>query len=187
MRSFAVALVHSPVVGRDGSPITTAITSVDVHDIARSARTFGASKYYVVHPVDQALGVVSHMKKHWVEGAGALRNAARSSALGLVHPVPTLEEARSDFGPDAEIWVTSARATGSRPLLSHDEARARLAMEGPPVLFAFGTGNGLAPSIMDSAAAQVAPILSSAPAPYNHLSVRAAVAILLDRIAGVSR
>jgi len=34
------ALIHYPVLGRDGRIITTAVTNLDIHDIARSSRTY---------------------------------------------------------------------------------------------------------------------------------------------------
>ena len=36
-----VALAHHPVLDKDGRIVTTAVTNLDVHDIARAARTFG--------------------------------------------------------------------------------------------------------------------------------------------------
>src|SRR5689334_20766716 len=46
-----LALIHYPVLNRNGHVITSAITSLDLHDIARSARTYGVRSMYVVHPV----------------------------------------------------------------------------------------------------------------------------------------
>ena len=86
------------------------------------------------------------------------------------------------------------RAAGDRPLLVVTSARpsaggtssealsARLAAPGPPVLMVFGTGWGLAPEVMARADLRLAPV--QGPSDYNHLSVRAAAAVILDRLLG---
>ena len=38
-RRLAIALVHHPVLDKGGAIVTTALTNLDVHDLARSART----------------------------------------------------------------------------------------------------------------------------------------------------
>jgi hypothetical protein len=81
-----------------------------------------------------------------------------------------------------EIWVTSARATV--PTVTFEEGRRRLhEPDGKPILLVFGTGWGLAKSILDMGDAALAPIVA-ARGGYNHLSVRAACAIALDRLLG---
>ena len=45
-----VALVHYPVVSRIGETIGSAVTNLDLHDIARAGRTFGVTTYWVVTP-----------------------------------------------------------------------------------------------------------------------------------------
>ena len=51
MSPVAIALVHHPVLDRQGAIITTAITNLDLHDLARSACTYGVSQVFIVHPV----------------------------------------------------------------------------------------------------------------------------------------
>jgi hypothetical protein len=46
----------------------------------------------------------------------------------------------------------------------------------------FGTGFGMAPAMLDRADFALAPLLG--PGEYNHLSVRAAAGIILDRLRG---
>ena len=52
------------------------------------------------------------------------------------------------------------------------------------VLLVFGTGWGLAPAIIERAAVRLCPIESPRPDGFNHLSVRAAAAIIFDRLLG---
>jgi hypothetical protein len=100
--------------------------------------------------------------------------------MGIVEPVESIEDARRRLGEDAELWVTSAKELDGA--ISHEEGAARIASDGPPVLLVFGTGWGLASSAIDAAHVALRPIVSPREDGYNHLSVRAAVAILLDRL-----
>jgi hypothetical protein len=93
--------------------------------------------------------------------------------------VATLAEAEQALGAP-ELWVTSAQAHGE--VLECGPARERLQGEGPPVLLVFGTGWGLADEVCARAQAQLAPIRSPREDGYNHLSVRAAAAIIFDRL-----
>ena len=51
MTRLAIALVHHPVLDKNGQIVTTAVTNMDIHDIARSAATYGVRRFYVVTPV----------------------------------------------------------------------------------------------------------------------------------------
>jgi hypothetical protein len=182
-RRLALALVHHPVLDREGGVITTAITNLDMHDIARSARTYGLEAFYVVHPVEAQRELVERLRSHWTEGGGAKRIPDRKEALALVRIVPSLDEAIGDFGGaegPPELWTTAARARGS--VEGYGALRARLETPGPPVLLLFGTGWGLVPELQERAAVRIAPIAGVGD--WNHLSVRGACAITLDRLLG---
>jgi hypothetical protein len=172
-------LVHYPVLDRQGALVTTAITNLDLHDIARSAHTFGLTDFFVVHPIAAQRELASRVKAHWTEGSGARRIPDRSPALGMLRIVATLDDVLAELG-EPELWVTSASPRGLP--LEHEAARARLAEPGPPVLLAFGTGWGLADSVCERAQAALSPIQSPRSDGYNHLSVRAAAAIIFDRL-----
>lgn len=186
MRSWAIALVHYPVLARDGSVVTTSITNLDIHDIARSAFTFGVTTYYLVHPVGAQRELAARVVTHWTEGSGALRIPDRKPPMERVRVVDSLTAARQDLsaslGQDAEIWVTSAQHLPNST--EHAQAARRLREDGSPVLLVFGTGWGLAPSVISQATVRLAPIISPREDGYNHLSVRAAAAIFLDRLVG---
>jgi hypothetical protein len=180
MRRVAAALVHYPVLDRERAIVTTAITNLDLHDIARSAHTFGLSDYFVVHPIAAQRELAERVKTHWTAGSGARRIPDRALALDVLRVVPALETALEALGGQVELWVTSAGRRGE--VLEFDAARARLASAGPPVLIVFGTGWGLADAIYAQARFQLAPIESPRADGYNHLSVRAAAAITFDRL-----
>lgn len=184
MRTVALALVHHPVLDRQSALVTTAITNLDLHDIARSARTFGVSHYFVTHPIAAQRELAARVREHWTTGSGARRIPDRRPAMELLRIVASLDEAVAELGPGAETWVTSARSGGASEL-GLEDARARLESPGPPVLLVLGTGWGLGPSILEQATVRLAPLRSPRQDGYNHLSVRAAAAIVLDRLLGV--
>jgi hypothetical protein len=182
-----VALLHHPVLDRQGTVATTTITSLDVHDLARSARTYGLPALYVVHPLPSQRELCARILKHWLAGPGGRRIPDRAAALAGVVLVDSVGEARAALadatsGP-VELWTTAARPRGGETC-SHAAARALLATAGPAVLLCFGTGWGLAPEVIDRADVRLAPIVGRAACGYNHLSVRAACAITLDRLLG---
>lgn len=180
----ALALIHHPVRDRQGQTITTAVTNLDVHDIARSARTYDLAAYYLVTPIEAQQALIERILEHWRTGAGARRVPERSRALALCRVVPTLEAVRADMeamhGAPPTVFVTEARPAMAGAAIGYDEARRR-SLEGPSVLV-FGTGHGLASGLIEGADHVIAPIRGQAS--YNHLSVRAAVAITLDRLFG---
>lgn len=181
MRRLAIALVHHPVLDAQGAIVTSAITNLDVHDLARSARTYGATDYFVVHPITAQRELVLRICAHWQTGSSGKRIPDRKLALALVRVVPSLDDAYEALGGRSaiEVWSTAARKIGA---LDHEAARRRAAADGKPLLLLFGTAWGLAPSVTEASDAVLAPIQPGAD--YNHLSVRAACAILLDRLRG---
>jgi hypothetical protein len=189
MRRVAVALVHHPVLDGKGAVVTTAVTNLDVHDLARSARTYGCSDYFVVHPISAQRELVERIRQHWTDGSSGKRIPDRKEALTVLRIVDSLESAVAELARaaggagrvDVEVWVTAARNVGKT--LSFEAARSRLEGEGKPVLVVFGTGWGLAPGVLEEADALLEPIRAMR-GEYNHLSVRAACAIAMDRLLG---
>lgn len=187
MRRLAIALLHYPVLDGQGAVVTTAVTNLDVHDLSRSARTYGCSDYFVVHPIAAQRELVERILTHWTEGSSGKRIPDRKEALSVLRVVPSLEDAIGALGGrgNVELWATAARRleTSSR-MLSFSEGRRELeADSAKPVLILFGTGWGLASGIVSSVDALLEPIAATAGG-YNHLSVRAACAIALDRLRG---
>jgi hypothetical protein len=183
MRRCAVALVHHPVLDGQGVVVTSAVTNLDVHDLARTARTYGVSDYFVAHPIAAQRELVERIRQHWTEGSSGRRIPDRREALSVLRVVDSLEGALESLGgrSNVELWVTAARDLGST--LSFEQARSRLEGEGRAVLIVFGTGWGLAPSVVEAADALLEPI-RAVDGEYNHLSVRSACAIVMDRLRG---
>lgn len=181
---LALALVHHPVLDRRGDRVTTAVTNLDLHDIARTARTYGLSRYYVVTPVAEQQRLVARILGHWREGFGAGYNPDRGEALSLVATVATLEEALADWRALAGAAALPVLTGASRPDGISFAACRTLAYE-QPLLLVFGTGWGLAPELFERGWPVLAPVRGVGG--YNHLPVRAAAAIILDRLVGEER
>jgi hypothetical protein len=178
-----VALIHYPVTDRNGRIVTSAITSLDLHDIARSSRTYGVNAFFVVHPVPDQRDFAGRVLDHWQTGYGRRFDSRRREALDLIHVVTDLDEAivaaEQIAGARPLIVYTSARASGGT---TYAKMRTRLERGDVPLMLLFGTGFGMAPAMLERADFALAPVLG--PGQYNHLSVRAAAGIILDRLRG---
>lgn len=187
MSALYVALVHGPVVNKRGDQITTAVTGLNIHDIARAVVTFGGAGYLLVTPLEAQQALVERVIGHWEGKFGSTYNPNRKEALVAVRVADTLADAVKVVA-DAEgavprVVATSARRVDGVESVSYKALRADLNRDGAPVLLVFGTGWGLAPEVMDQVDALLPPILG--PVDYNHLSVRSAVSIILDRLMGL--
>ncbi len=180
-----LALAHHPVRARDGAVVTTSVTNLDVHDLGRIARTYGARGCFVVTPITAQRELVEQILAHWRETSSGRRIPERREALSLVRACPSIEEARAriadETGQPPRVLATAARPVPSARVVPFEEAARDLARDEAPTLVLFGTGHGLADHALADADALLPPIR---PRGYNHLSVRAAAAITLDRLVG---
>jgi hypothetical protein len=179
-----VALIHHPVVDRNAKVVTSAITSLDIHDIARASRTYEVRRAFVVHPIPEQRKFAASVIDHWRFDFGRTHDSRRREALERVQIVADLDDAIAE----------AARISGARPLLVHTSARTeggvsyadlRIRLEtpdAPPMMVLIGTGFGMSPEVAERADILLAPIVG--PGDYNHLSVRSAAGIILDRLRG---
>jgi len=181
---FSVALVHYPVYNKHRDIVTTAVTNLDIHDIARCSRTFGADRYYIVTPVEEQQKLVQKIALHWQSGWGATYNPKRKAALDIVAVVQTvsnaLEDMESRVGHKPKVVVTGA-SNQSKSISSAELAEMMTAGK-QSFLLLFGTGWGMTEELFDSADYVLEPIKGAGE--YNHLSVRSAVSIYMDRLLG---
>jgi YD repeat-containing protein len=179
-----IALLHHPVFDKNGAVVTTAVTNIDVHDIGRMSRTFGVRGFYVCTHVETLRRLVARIIRHWESGPGATYNETRKEALSLVRQAPDLDAALADIehetGQLPRLVATTARDGDNR--LSYDALRRRLATDDRPELLIFGTGWGLTNEVLDRIDDILEPVRGRDA--YNHLSVRSAAAIILDRLRG---
>lgn len=181
---LAVGLVHFPVYNKRHHVVATSLTNLDIHDIARASRTFGVDKYFVVHAVPEMRDFAHEVIDFWTEREGADYNITRKEALSLLEVQPDLgaveTQLRKLWGQDPKFVVTSARKFPFT--VTYDQMREKID-GGEPVCLLFGTGYGLVDEIMVEADYTLEPI--DGPTDWNHLSVRSAASIILDRLRGV--
>jgi hypothetical protein len=183
--TFYIGLVHGPIRSKDGSEITTSVTNLDIHDISRSARTFGFKKYFLITPIKNQQAMVKKILGFWEADSGLIYNPDRKNALAEATVVDRIQDAVDEIerieGKRPFIVVTGANFPtydGTEKVLLK-----KLSDLNSPMLLLFGTGWGLTQSVTDAADFRLEPIFGSAADGYNHLSVRSAVAIYCDRLA----
>ncbi len=173
MPDIAVALIHHPVLNRLGDPSTTAITSMDIHDFARTCAFYDVAPVYLVHPAAGMHAMVQDIITYWLTGEGGKRNPGRREVMKQIRMVNSLKDILQDV--DYRLWYTSANPP---------EGRTRpcetLSSERGPHLIVFGTGWGLNVEEMPEPNGWLSPIVGIGK--VRHLSVRAALAICLDRL-----
>ena len=177
-----VALLHHPVYDKNGEIVTTAVTNMDIHDIARSGRTYGIRALYILTPVKALQKLALKIIDHWEQGYGSEYNVTRKEALSLARIRDTLDDALIDIerecGEKPVLIATSARRGDGRS--SFTSVRDMLQRKARPFLILLGTGWGLTEAILAQSDYVLEPIEGNTD--YNHLSVRSAAAIVLDRL-----
>lgn len=182
--NVSVALLHYPVYDKNRQIVSTAVTNLDIHDIARAARTFGLHRYYIVTPVAGQQELTTRIVRHWQDGWGAGYNPKRKAALELVTVVAALDDALAElgreFGRPAKLVTTGARSQCESTAFS--DMSKLMEDKSQPFLIVLGTGWGLTEEVFERADLVLEPIRGSGD--YNHLSVRSAAAIIMDRLFG---
>ena len=138
-----------------------------------------------MHPIPEQREFAKSVIDHWRFDFGRAFDAAGARRWRWCESSTTLDDAIAEAG----------KIAGARPLIVHTSARTehggnddrlmrtRLeAPDAPPAMILFGTGFGMAPEMAERADIVLEAILG--PGDYNHLSVRAAGAIILDRLRG---
>ncbi|NOX35227.1 MAG: RNA methyltransferase [Deltaproteobacteria bacterium] len=176
-----MALIHFPVMNKKNQVVGSALTTIDLHDIARASITFGVKKFFMVTPYEDQEMLATQVIEHWTKGVGAKLNPFRKEALELIRVTRTFEDAVTQMEQEREEPVvtiaTSAKKTPGS--ITTEALRKKLENKASHVLI-FGTAWGLADELIDTCDFLLEPI--SGAADYNHLSVRSAASIYLDRI-----
>lgn len=179
-----IGLVHHPINNKRGEVVTTSVTNLDIHDISRSAMTFGVEKYFIVTPLGAQQQLVNRILGHWDEDKSSAYNPDRSTALNIAQVVDSIKDAESYIekqeGQKPFVVVTGANFKDGHGTVS--SLKDELKIDNRPCLLLFGTGWGLHASVTESADFMLEPLYGANESGYNHLSVRSAVAIYLDRL-----
>jgi hypothetical protein len=183
-----IALLHYPVRNKNGEIVSTAITNLDLHDMARVAKTYDLAGYYIINPMPAQRELAGKIIRHWTHGFGAGYNPNRGEALQMIEVVPDLSDALAEIkgrtGVVPKVIATAARegqgAGAAGGTISFDAAREII--DSGPCVIAFGTGWGLTEEFIAACDYRLSPIRGKSA--YNHLPVRSAAAIILDRLIG---
>jgi hypothetical protein len=181
----ALALVHHPVLrDRTGTIGSTSVTPLNVHDLARAARTYGVRPFYVVTPLISQQALIGRILRHYREGYGGEANPTRAEALRDVVLVASINEALDDLCRRAGAYPLAAgTAARDNPLgVDYPTFAARVAASDRPWILLFGTGWGLAPEAAAQCDVFLPPLRGQGA--FNHLPVRSAVSIILARLFG---
>lgn len=176
-----IALLHYPVYNKNGQVVTTSIANLDIHDIARISKTFGIQKFFIVHPLSAQRNLAFEIINHWCEGYGAVFNPARREAFELVRLKASMNEVIAEIseqtGSPPQVIITGANLKDK--LLTYYDLKKLIKNNDLPYLLIFGTGSGIVCDLID-ADYRLEPVKGYDN--YNHLSVRSAVAIIIDRL-----
>lgn len=187
-KNVHIALVHHPVLLKEKTIGTSSLTNLDIHDIARIACTYGVASFTVITPLEDQKNLLNTIVDHWTKGAGSKSNKDRAEAFRRVHLAHSLDDAISNI----------EKICGSSPLVVGTSAKPELDKKGREIrkaspfvairellhenaiLIVLGTAHGLAPEAMAKCDYVLPPLRWLGQ--YNHLPVRAACAIMLDRL-----
>ncbi len=179
-----LGLVHHPIYNKNGEIIATALTNFDMHDIARTARTYDIKRYYIIHPLPSQQALAQEILSYWRDGYGGEYNPDRREALSVLAVADDIAQVAAaiaaDEGRPPLVVTTDARRYANT--VGYGELRTIIETGDAPVLLLFGTGWGIEKTVMAGFDYILEPIYGRSD--YNHLPVRAAVAIILDRLLG---
>jgi len=176
-QNLYVGLVHHPVYNKFNEVVTTSITNLDVHDISRSCITFGVKKFFIINPIKTQKLILKRILKFWKSEIATFYNPDRVNALSIIEYAKDIGSVIKKINQQEEdCLIITTTAMELKDQLDFKE----LSEINKPVLLLFGTGNGLTKEVHDLANHILKPITGIGK--YNHLSVRSAVAIVLDRL-----
>ena len=180
-----LALLHYPVYDKNERVVSTALTNLDIHDIARTAKTFGVGKYYLVTPLRKQQILAKRILSHWRSGFGAQYNPKRKEALELVAISGSLNDVCKDihshWGLKPKTVITDAKVF--KRSIGYLDLRKLIKEGSQPYLLLLGTGWGVTNDVINDSDYVLAPIRGDTE--YYHLSVRSAAAIIPDRLLGM--
>jgi tRNA (guanine37-N1)-methyltransferase len=182
-----VALMHDQISLKGGRIGTTSVTSLDIHDIARSSATYSLKNYFLVTPLIDQQKIVTTILDFWKnEQVGGEYNKHRHEALDIVVLKPSLQEVLDQIelqeGKKPIIVGTSARFDQHQEKMISYHDQDKVWAHDRPVLILLGTGHGMAPQLLEQCDYFLQPLQGFSD--FNHLSVRSAAAIIFDKWLG---
>lgn len=182
LANLYLGLAHYPIRDKNGEVVTTSIYAPDIHDISRLARTYGLGGYYVIHPSEAQRRFAGQILGHWRKGFGHTYNNLRTEALSVARLAPSIDDAIGEIAEarDARPLVVTTTAQAPDDAWDFAQVRQKIA-DDRPLLLLFGTGWGMTLGLLRGYDGVLQAVLGRDG--YNHLSVRSAASIIVDRIA----
>lgn len=182
--SIYIALLHHPVYNKKQEVVSTCITGFDLHDISRTALTFGVKGYYVVNPMPAQREFAEKIRECWMDEASIEFNWTRAAAFKLINIQADLEGVIKDIekieGIKPVVVGTSAKAREKN--VESGKLKVEIRNSNKPYLIVLGTGWGMADEVFEKFDLVLEPIKGITE--YNHLPVRSANAIILYKLLG---
>ncbi|WP_243140273.1 RNA methyltransferase [Candidatus Syntrophocurvum alkaliphilum] len=176
--------MHYPMYNKQMETITTSITNLDLHDISRCAKTYNVDSFFIVHPSPNQQSLIKDIMSYWQEGYGGVYNPDRKEAFNIMRLThdfkETVDKIENETGQKVTTVATDARIYKNS--VSYKSLKNKIFNEDKCFLILFGTGWGIAEELINKCDYILHPIEPGGT--YNHLSVRSAVSIILDRLLG---
>lgn len=177
-----IVLRHDNMQGRNQQTIHTSVTQIDLHDFSRLSATYALGGFHCVTQLQSQLDLCRDMLTFWREDLAKNYNPDRVAALAKLHIHDDFENVvdmvgRQNGQPPILIG-TSAKPHHKN--LDFPEVSRIIGNSGRPALVLFGTGWGMKPEQLERCDWVLPPIAGLDG--YNHLSVRCAAAVIVDRL-----
>ena len=128
--------------------------------------------------------MITEIVSYWQEGYGGSYNPDRKEAFNRLRTVESLQEVlniiEDETGQKPDTIATDARVYPNT--VSYYNMKEIIFNNEQVFLILFGTGWGMDRSLIESCNYILEPVQGGAS--YNHLSVRSAVSIIVDRLLG---
>jgi hypothetical protein len=177
-----LGLIHHPIYNKNHEKITTTITNLDLHDISRAGKTYDVEKYFVINHLESQQELVKRMQRYWMSEFGSDYNTSRHEAFSVLEIVDTLDQTiaqiEDETGKTPILIATDAKEFANSK--SYIEMRDYIFNSDKPFLVIYGTGWGLTEETLDRCDYILDPIYGRGD--FNHLSVRSAASIIMDRL-----
>lgn len=188
-----IALMHNQILVKHGIEGNTSVASLDIHDIARSSATYGIKNYFIVTALEDQKKILDTFLGFWLSKEGKEYNLNRFDAVRRVCSAPSLDnvvdQIKEKEDKEPLIIATSAKEVAIQDELGETKlidyfSQEKVFKQNRPVLILLGTGQGLNEHVIKRSDYLLTPIKGMTD--YNHLSVRSAAAVILDRWLGLN-
>lgn len=177
-----LVLRHDHVLGREGQEIHANVTQVDLHDFSRLAMTYDLAGFHAVTEISSQHRICGEILDYWREGAGKTYNPDRVAALDKLHIHAHFDDCLKTIASQSAkapfLLATSAKPHHKN--IDFQSLPSIIESSGRPLVVLFGTAWGLSAEQMNRCDGTLPPICGQHG--YNHLSVRCAAAIIVDRL-----